>query len=96
MTMTEKKTHKVTLIPGDGIGNELCNSVKRIFEKALIPIDWDEIHVKNTQDFEKAIESIKITSSELDIEAKGGKSPFHQPTYSASKMKLRRSIVLWE
>lgn len=49
----------ITLIPGDGIGTELCNSVKRIFEKALVPIDWDEVPVKNDQDFEKAIESIK-------------------------------------
>jgi isocitrate dehydrogenase (NAD+) len=49
----------ITLIPGDGIGTELCNSVKRIFEKALVPIDWDEVCVKNDQDYDKAIQSIK-------------------------------------
>ena len=49
----------ITLIPGDGIGTELCDSVKKIFEKAFVPIDWDEIHVKTPQDFERALESIK-------------------------------------
>ena len=49
----------ITLIPGDGIGQELCNSVKQIFQKALVPIDWDEISVKTPQDFDRALESIR-------------------------------------
>jgi isocitrate dehydrogenase (NAD+) len=49
----------ITLIPGDGVGKELCNSVKKIFQKALVPIDWDEIQVKTAQDYEKALDSIR-------------------------------------
>jgi isocitrate dehydrogenase (NAD+) len=35
----------VTLIPGDGIGPEISNSVKKIFSAANVPIDWEEVDV---------------------------------------------------
>lgn len=34
---------RVTLLPGVGIGPEITNSVKRIFETAQVPIDFDII-----------------------------------------------------
>jgi isocitrate dehydrogenase (NAD+) len=33
---------KVTLIPGDGIGPEIVQSVKKIFRAAGVPIEWEE------------------------------------------------------
>lgn len=33
---------KVTLIPGDGIGPEIVDSVKKIFSAANVQIEWDE------------------------------------------------------
>lgn len=30
----------VTLIPGDGIGPEICSSVQKIFQAAQVPIEW--------------------------------------------------------
>jgi len=33
--------HKITLIPGDGIGPEITNSVVRIIEASGLNIDWD-------------------------------------------------------
>ena len=41
------------------MGLELCNSVKHIFQKALVPIDWDEVGVKTEADFERALDSIR-------------------------------------
>lgn len=35
--------HRVTLIPGDGIGPEVSAAVKRILEAAGVAIEWDEI-----------------------------------------------------
>lgn len=35
----------VTLIPGDGIGPEVANSVKEIYRAADVPIDWEEVEV---------------------------------------------------
>lgn len=33
---------KVTLIPGDGIGPEIIDSIKAIFKAAEVPIEWEE------------------------------------------------------
>ncbi|KAK4056210.1 NAD-dependent isocitrate dehydrogenase [Microbotryomycetes sp. JL221] len=35
----------VTLIPGDGIGPEISESVKAIFDRAKVPINWEEVDV---------------------------------------------------
>jgi NAD-dependent isocitrate dehydrogenase len=35
--------HRVSLIEGDGIGPEICQSVKLIFEKAKAPIEWENL-----------------------------------------------------
>ena len=33
----------VTLIPGDGIGKELCNSVKTVFSALNVPVDFEQV-----------------------------------------------------
>ena len=33
----------VTLIPGDGIGHEVCDATRRVLEAASVKIDW-EVH----------------------------------------------------
>ncbi len=35
----------VTLIPGDGIGPEISDAVKRIFQAAEVPVAWEEVDV---------------------------------------------------
>jgi len=35
--------HKVTLLPGEGIGPEVSRAVRRILEAAGVQIDWEEI-----------------------------------------------------
>ncbi|KAI9591415.1 hypothetical protein BDF19DRAFT_472323 [Syncephalis fuscata] len=35
----------VTLIPGDGIGPEISESVKQVFKAAQVPIQWEEVDV---------------------------------------------------
>ncbi|CAD5124292.1 DgyrCDS12582 [Dimorphilus gyrociliatus] len=39
------KSRLVTLIPGDGIGPEISNSVKQIFGAAGVPITWESVDV---------------------------------------------------
>jgi isocitrate dehydrogenase (NAD+) len=36
---------QVTLIPGDGVGVEITNSVKEIFEHANVPVEFEEFKV---------------------------------------------------
>ena len=44
----DNKNYHVTLIPGDGIGPEIVNSVQRIFTAAKVPIQWDEENAGQT------------------------------------------------
>jgi isocitrate dehydrogenase (NAD+) len=36
------KTQTVTLVPGDGVGQELAESVKAVFKAAEVPIEWEQ------------------------------------------------------
>ena len=38
--------HKVTLLPGEGIGLEVSHAVRRILEAAGVQIDWEEIDAR--------------------------------------------------
>jgi isocitrate dehydrogenase (NAD+) len=38
--------HKVTLLPGEGIGSEVSRAVRRILEAAGVQIDWEEIDAR--------------------------------------------------
>ena len=39
---------KIVLIPGDGIGNEITNSVTTILEKANAQVEWVEKNISLT------------------------------------------------
>lgn len=55
---------KVTLIPGDGIGREITDSVKEIFEHVNAPIEWEQYNVSGMDSqgealFNQAMDSLK-------------------------------------
>lgn len=55
---------QVTLIPGDGIGGEITDSVKEIFEYVNAPIEWEQYDVSGMSSsgealFRQAMESLK-------------------------------------
>ena len=45
--------HKVTLIPGEGIGPEVATAVRRILDAASVQIDWEEIEGRSDKTTEK-------------------------------------------
>ncbi|KDN46823.1 putative IDH1-isocitrate dehydrogenase [NAD] subunit 1, mitochondrial [Tilletiaria anomala UBC 951] len=54
----------VTLCPGDGIGVELTDSVKEIFESLNVPVEWEEFNVSGETHgsealFKEAMESLR-------------------------------------
>jgi len=56
--------YTVTLIPGDGIGAEITESVKEIFEHVNAPIEWEQYNVSGISSsgedlFKQAMESLK-------------------------------------
>lgn len=58
--------YTVTLIPGDGIGKEISESVKTIFKSQKVPVDFEQIDVTGQVKpdgendlFKQSIESLK-------------------------------------
>ncbi|TFL05854.1 mitochondrial NAD-dependent isocitrate dehydrogenase subunit 1 precursor [Pterulicium gracile] len=56
--------YTVTLIPGDGIGAEITDSVKEIFEHVNAPIEWEQYNVSGMSSageglFREAMDSLK-------------------------------------
>ncbi|AGO11563.1 AaceriADL223Wp [[Ashbya] aceris (nom. inval.)] len=55
--------YTVTLIPGDGIGKEVTDSVVQIFEAENVPVDWESVELsaleENHEGVQKAVESLK-------------------------------------
>ena len=49
--MKEQRTHKITLIPGDGIGPEVTQAVVRILEATGVRFDWERF-AAGTEAFE--------------------------------------------
>jgi isocitrate dehydrogenase (NAD+) len=35
----------VTLIPGDGIGDEISDAVVRVFAAAKVPVEWERVNL---------------------------------------------------
>lgn len=57
-------TYTVTLIPGDGIGAEVADSVKEIFTSLNVPVEWEQYNVSgethgDEAEFKRAMESLK-------------------------------------
>ena len=36
-------THKITLIPGDGIGPEVAAAARRVIDASGVSIEWEEV-----------------------------------------------------
>ncbi|KAI5963524.1 IDH1 [Candida pseudojiufengensis] len=58
--------YTVTLIPGDGAGQEITDSVKTIFKSQNVPIDWEVVEVSGVESesgknhgVDEAVESLK-------------------------------------
>ncbi|PJF19732.1 hypothetical protein PSACC_00458 [Paramicrosporidium saccamoebae] len=51
------------MIPGDGVGNELCRSVESVFAAAKVPVDFEHVHLsgysRDTHDVQHAIASLR-------------------------------------
>jgi len=59
-------SHKVTLIPGEGIGPEVAAAARRVIDASGAKIEWEEIHARASEGSEKGtllnkavIESVK-------------------------------------
>ncbi|XP_043226205.1 isocitrate dehydrogenase [NAD] subunit beta, mitochondrial-like isoform X3 [Amphibalanus amphitrite] len=88
-----------TLIPGDGVGPELCNVISEVFKAAGVPVDFEtyflsEVHYSLSSPLSDVTKSIRRNGSCL-------KGILQSPDYSRSaelktlNMKLRDALDLY-
>src|SRR5207248_10200665 len=90
--------HRITLIPGDGIGPEVASAVVRIIEASGVQIEWEE-HVAGQQALDKFG---KTLSDELLESIKrnkiGLKGPITTPVgkgFTSVNVGLRKALDLY-
>jgi len=90
---------KCTLIPGDGVGPELCFSVKQVFDSIGVPVDFEELFVSEVNPrisvpFDIVIDSVRRNG----IALKGILStPFRSTSgeLESLNMKIRKQLDLF-
>lgn len=91
-------SHKVTLIPGDGIGPEVTNAVVRILEATGVKFEWETFAV-GTEAYEKYGEYIpKDLISSLEGTRVGLKGPVTTPVgggFPSINVALRKKFELY-
>ncbi|PAV67678.1 hypothetical protein WR25_04207 [Diploscapter pachys] len=87
--------HTVTVLPGDGIGPEMCKHIRNIFAAAQAPVDFEEVEVHSDQsdgDMEAAILAIERNG----VAIKGNIETKHDsPQYTSRNVELRTRLDLY-
>jgi isocitrate dehydrogenase (NAD+) len=90
--------HKVTLIPGDGIGPEVTGAAVRVIENAGVRIDWENINA-GSDAFEKYREYIpKELVQSIERTHVGLKGPITTPIgggFASINVTLRKKFELY-
>jgi isocitrate dehydrogenase (NAD+) len=90
--------HKVTLIPGDGIGPEVTGAAVRVIENAGVRIDWENINA-GSDAFEKYREYIpKELIQSIERTHVGLKGPITTPIgggFASINVTLRKKFELY-
>jgi isocitrate dehydrogenase (NAD+) len=90
--------HKITLIPGDGIGREVTGAAVRILEAAGVKIDWETINA-GAEAFEKYNEYIpKELIESIERTGVGLKGPVTTPIgggFPSINVALRKKFELY-
>src|SRR5262249_61146124 len=91
-------SHKVTLIPGDGIGPEVTNAVVRILDATGVKFEWETFAV-GAEAYEKYGEYIpKDLISSLERTRGGLKGPVTTPAgggFPSINVALRKKVELY-
>jgi len=89
---------KVTLIPGDGIGPEIAQSVQRIFAAANVPIEWEPVDVTPVKNPDGTMGIPKEAIDSVNRNKIGLKSPLMTPVgkgFRSLNLALRKEFSLY-
>src|SRR5438094_10469943 len=91
-------THKITLIPGDGIGTEVIQAVVRILEATALKFEWETIQA-GAEAFEKYKEYIpKELTASIERTRVALKGPITTPIgggFASINVQLRKQFELY-
>ena len=90
--------HKVTLIPGDGIGPEITESVVRVIEAANVDIEWDRqlAGIPAVQEFGVSVPDQLLDSVKTNIVAlKGPLTTLVGKGFRSANVTLRKTLDLY-
>jgi len=91
-------SHKITLIPGDGIGSEVTQAVVRILEATGLKFEWETIQA-GAEAFEKYKEYIpKELTTSIERTGVGLKGPITTPIgggFASINVQLRKQFELY-
>ncbi|OXV07965.1 hypothetical protein Egran_04275 [Elaphomyces granulatus] len=92
--------YTVTLIPGDGIGAEVAESVKTVFKADNVPIEWEQVDVSGVDTGNKhSAELFKESISSLRRNKLGLKGILHTPVersgHQSFNVALRQELDIY-
>ena len=88
--------HIVSLIPGDGIGRELCQAVRTVFAALRVPVDFEELALTgHTVDKTAALESAIASIQRNRVALKGIFYTAPEGAASSLNVALRRRLDLY-
>jgi isocitrate dehydrogenase (NAD+) len=92
------EVQKITLLKGDGIGPEICDSVLRVFEAAKVPVQWEEVEA-GLSAFEKTGDSLPQevleTLEKNKIALKGPTTTPIGKGHQSINVRIRKSLDLF-
>jgi isocitrate dehydrogenase (NAD+) len=89
----------ITLIPGDGIGPEITEAVKKIFEAAQVPVTWEEENAGQTTYDSKGELIPQSLIDSLERNRVGLKGPITTPVgkgFKSINVQLRQKFDLYQ
>ncbi|RMY81632.1 hypothetical protein D0861_08230 [Hortaea werneckii] len=92
--------YTVTLIPGDGVGAEVSESVKTIFKADNVPVEWEQIDVSGMETGSKASEELfRESIASLRRNKLGLKGILHTPVersgHQSFNVALRQELDIY-
>ncbi|APA07125.1 isocitrate dehydrogenase subunit 1, mitochondrial precursor [Sclerotinia sclerotiorum 1980 UF-70] len=92
--------YTVTLIPGDGIGAEVAESVKTIFKADNVPVEWEQVDVSGVETGDKHSEDLfRESIASLKRNKLGLKGILHTPVersgHQSFNVALRQELDIY-
>jgi isocitrate dehydrogenase (NAD+) len=86
----------VTALPGDGIGPEMFDHVRRIFTFAQVPVDFETIQVSSQNPREEDLDNAIVSVKRNGVAIKGNiETKFDDPHFKSRNMEIRRRLDLY-